>query len=80
LIDDMLHRWRTYSDKIKELYDKESIELVNDAYQDAKILLTNNKRVMHKIIEEMMKKYTLYGKDVLQILEDDEFLNDENVE
>jgi cell division protease FtsH len=48
--------------------DKESLELVNSAYQEAKTLLTENKELMDIIIDEIMKKYTLYGKDVMKIM------------
>jgi len=58
-----------YSEKTKELLDKESLELVNNAYAEAKQLLIENKDKMNIIIEEMMKNYTLYGKDVKRILE-----------
>jgi len=57
-----------YSEKTKELMDKESLELVNSAYQEAKTLLTENKELMDIIIDEIMKKYTLYGKDVMKIM------------
>jgi cell division protease FtsH len=53
-----------YSEKIREIFDRESIELVNQAYADAMRLLLENKGLMDKIIEELMKKDTLYGKDV----------------
>jgi cell division protease FtsH len=53
-----------YSNKIKEIFDKESLELVNDAYQEAKTLLLENKEAMQKIINELMEKKTLYGKDM----------------
>lgn len=58
-----------YSEKTKELLDKEALELVNNAYIEAKRLLIENKDKMNIIIDEMMKNYTLYGKDVKRILE-----------
>jgi len=58
-----------YSEKTKELLDKESLDLVNNAYLEAKQILLENKDKMNIIIEEMMKNYTLYGKDVKRILE-----------
>jgi cell division protease FtsH len=57
-----------YSDKIKEIFDKESLELVNDAYQEAKLILLANKSNMQVIINELMEKNTLYGKDVNQLI------------
>ena len=58
-----------YSEKTKEILDKESLELVNEAYTDAKMILLEHKDKMNLIIDEMMKKYTLYGKDVMKLLE-----------
>lgn len=58
-----------YSDKTKELFDKESLHLVNSAYKKAKEILTTNKDRMDIIIEELMKNYTLYGKDVCELLQ-----------
>jgi cell division protease FtsH len=57
-----------YSEKTKELLDKEALELVNNAYIEAKELLLENKDKMNIIIDEMMKNYTLYGKDMKKIL------------
>jgi cell division protease FtsH len=61
-----------YSEKTKELIDKESLDLVNNAYNDAKMILLENKALMNNIIEELLKKNTLYGKDVMKILENKE--------
>jgi cell division protease FtsH len=58
-----------YSEKTKELLDKEALDLVNNAYNEAKQILMENKDKMNIIIDEMMKNYTLYGKDVKKILE-----------
>jgi cell division protease FtsH len=58
-----------YSEKTKEILDKESLDLVNEAYNDAKMILLEHKDKMNLIIDEMMKKYTLYGKDVMKLME-----------
>jgi cell division protease FtsH len=58
-----------YSEKTKELLDKEALELVNTAYLEAKKLLLENKDKMNIIIDELMKNYTLYGKDVSKIID-----------
>jgi cell division protease FtsH len=58
-----------YSEKTKEILDKESLDLVNEAYTDAKMILLEHKDKMNLIIDEMMKKYTLYGKDVMKLME-----------
>jgi cell division protease FtsH len=58
-----------YSEKTKEILDKESLDLVNNAYNDAKMILLENKEKMNILVDELMKNYTLYGKDVRKILE-----------
>uniref|UniRef100_A0A6C0LP14 AAA+ ATPase domain-containing protein n=1 Tax=viral metagenome TaxID=1070528 RepID=A0A6C0LP14_9ZZZZ len=58
-----------YSEKTKEILDKESLDLVNNAYNDAKMILLENKEKMNILVDELMKNYTLYGKDVKKILE-----------
>jgi len=58
-----------YSEKTKEILDKESLELVNTAYNDAKTILMKNKDKMDIIVDELMKTYTLYGKDIKKIME-----------
>lgn len=58
-----------YSEKTKEILDKEALELVNTAYNDAKTLLMKHKDKMDIIIDELMKSYTLYGKDIKRIME-----------
>jgi cell division protease FtsH len=58
-----------YSEKTKEILDKESLELVNTAYNDAKTILMKHKDKMDMIVDELMKFYTLYGKDIKKIME-----------
>ena len=58
-----------YSEKTKEILDKEALELVNTAYNDAKTLLMKHKDTMDVIIDELMKSYTLYGKDIKNIMD-----------
>ena len=58
-----------YSEKTKEILDKEALELVNTAYNDAKTILMKNKDKMDVIVDELMKSYTLYGKDIKKIME-----------
>lgn len=53
-----------YSEKTRDIFDKESMELVNEAYDDAIRLLLEHKYVMDKMIGELMVRNTLYGKDV----------------
>uniref|UniRef100_A0A6C0I3C6 AAA+ ATPase domain-containing protein n=1 Tax=viral metagenome TaxID=1070528 RepID=A0A6C0I3C6_9ZZZZ len=54
-----------YSEKVRDLFDKESIMLVNEAYSEAIRLLLDNKDVMDKIVGELMIRNTLYGKDLV---------------
>jgi cell division protease FtsH len=58
-----------YSEKTKEILDKEALELVNTAYNDAKTILMKNKDKMDVIVDELLKSYTLYGKDIKKIME-----------
>ena len=58
-----------YSEKTKEILDKEALELVNTAYNDAKTILMKHKDKMDIIIDELMNSYTLYGKDIKNIME-----------
>jgi cell division protease FtsH len=58
-----------YSEKTKEIIDKESLELVNNAYNDAKMILLEHKDKMNLIIDELMKTYTLYGKDIKKLID-----------
>ena len=58
-----------YSEKTKEILDKEALELVNTAYNDAKTILMKHKDKMDIIVDELMKSYTLYGKDIKKIME-----------
>jgi cell division protease FtsH len=52
-----------YSEKTKELMDKESLELTGQAYDEAKRLLSENREKMQKIVEELLEKDTIYGKE-----------------
>jgi cell division protease FtsH len=52
-----------YSEKTKELMDKESLELTGQAYDEAKRLLSENRDKMQKIVDELLEKNTIYGKE-----------------
>jgi cell division protease FtsH len=49
-----------YSEKTKEIMDSESLELVRNAYDEAKRILNENRNKMDIIIEELLQKNTLY--------------------
>jgi cell division protease FtsH len=57
-----------YSDKTKQIFDKESINLVNMAYLEAKQVLEENKDVMQKIVDTLMQKVTLNGKEFKDLM------------
>ena len=51
-----------YSEKTKEIMDTESWELVRNAYDEAKRILSENREKMD-IINELLEKDTMYGKE-----------------
>jgi cell division protease FtsH len=57
-----------YSDKTKQIFDKESINLVNMAYLEAKQLLEENKPLMEKIVDTLMQKVTLTGGEFKDLM------------
>jgi len=58
-----------YSEKIKEISDKETLSLVNDAYQKAKQILIKNRPIVNKLVDELLRKNTLYGQNVYDLIE-----------
>lgn len=58
----------TYSEKTKELMDKESLELVQYAYIKAKCILSQNKEIVDTLIGVLLEKNTLYGNDFSRII------------
>jgi cell division protease FtsH len=59
-----------YSEKTKEIMDTESLELVRNAYDEAKRLLSENRDKMDKCIYSLLEKNTLYTKEFNDLLED----------
>jgi cell division protease FtsH len=57
-----------YSEKTKELLDTESLELVRNAYDEAKRILNENRGKMDVIIEKLLEKNTLYTKEFNDLL------------
>jgi cell division protease FtsH len=53
-----------YSDKTKELVDKESLELVIEAYDKAKYILSEHREKMDILINKLIEKNILYGHDL----------------
>ena len=58
-----------YSEKIKEISDKEALALVNNAYQKAKEIIEANKPTMTALVDELLKKNTLYPEEFNIILQ-----------
>ena len=52
-----------YSEKTKELLDKESLELVIEAYDKAKNILSEHREKMDILINKLIEKTILYGYD-----------------
>jgi cell division protease FtsH len=53
-----------YSEKTKELLDKESLELVIEAYDKAKNILSEHREKMDILINKLIEKNILYGYDL----------------
>lgn len=49
--------------------DKESLELVKQAYVKAKCIISSNKEVMDTLIDTLLTKRTLYGDEFLEIID-----------
>jgi cell division protease FtsH len=58
-----------YSDKTKEIFDKESLQLVKNAYEEAKAFLIENKDTMNAIVDSLLKNEILLGFDVNELIQ-----------
>jgi cell division protease FtsH len=52
-----------YSESTRELYDKEVMDIIRSAYQEAKTILSLNRDSIQKIMAELLSKTTLSGDD-----------------
>lgn len=52
-----------YSERTKEIMDAESLELVRNAYDEAKRILNENRGKMDIVIENLIQKNTLYTQE-----------------
>jgi len=52
-----------YSERTKEIMDSESLELVRNAYDEAKRILNENREKMDIVIENLIQKNTLYTEE-----------------
>jgi cell division protease FtsH len=57
-----------YSEHTKEIFDKESLNLVKNAYSDAKTILSENKEIMEVLIQKLLENNILLGSDVIEII------------
>ena len=64
-----------YSEHTKEIFDKESLNLVKSAYAEAKMILTENKELMDIIIQNLLENSILLGNDVIQIINNNTRIN-----
>jgi cell division protease FtsH len=53
-----------YSDKTREVFDHESLQLVQEAYQDAVHILLENRGKMDEMIQILLLKSILYGHEI----------------
>jgi cell division protease FtsH len=67
--DPMLSRTGdSYSEKIKDYFDSESLTLVNQALDNAKTLLIENRDIIDSLVDELIKNNTIYGNEFYQLL------------
>ena len=57
-----------YSDKTKEIFDKEALDLVKEAFEDALDLLNANKVIIDKLIDKLEKKKILNTEMVMNTM------------
>ncbi len=57
-----------YSDKTKEKFDEESLNLIVNAYFEAKNILNEKMDQMNKVIDHLLVNTVIQGKDVVDIL------------
>ena len=57
-----------YSDKTKEKFDEESLNLIVNAYLEAKNILQEKMEQMNKVIDHLLVNTVIQGKDVVEIL------------
>ena len=57
-----------YSDKTKEKFDEESLNLIVNAYVEAKNILQEKMEQMNKVIDHLLVNTVIQGKDVVEIM------------
>ena len=62
-----------YSDRTKEIFDFESLDLVNEAYYDAVVLIRENKQIFTDFVDMLQTNRTLYGDFI------NKYINENNI-
>jgi cell division protease FtsH len=57
-----------YSENTKTVMDNESLNLVIDAYADAKRILSENQHIMDIMVQTLLKNTTILGSDVRKLM------------
>jgi cell division protease FtsH len=57
-----------YSESTRELYDKEVMDIIGKAYQEAKAILSSNRETVQKIADRLLMKTTLSGEEFRECL------------
>jgi cell division protease FtsH len=57
-----------YAETTKNIMDRESLNLVINAYQDAKRILTDNRETMDTVVQTLLKNTTILGSDVRKLM------------
>jgi len=57
-----------YSDSTMKIFDNECLRLLDNAYTDAKNILTDKSDVMDDLVEKLLEKTTLTGKEIVEKL------------
>jgi cell division protease FtsH len=57
-----------YSEKIKDIMDRESLNLVIQAYEDAKRILRENRDRMDILVDVLLRNTTVLGSDVTKLM------------
>ena len=55
-----------YSESTKKIFDKECLQLLDNAYNEAKNILSDKSNVMDELVDKLISKTTLYGNEVLE--------------
>ena len=64
-----------YSDNTKDIFDKESMQLVKGAYSEAKAALIDNRELIEIIVEYLLNYNTLTGDKLLNIMRERQRVN-----